>query len=509
MNKILFITSIFITFFTFSQDEIESDEMGVRFLTQKIGNIDERFYYETEKPTEEMKYASKMKGEKVYVYKKRKGLSVFTEKGFLFYKELSNLKNFPTDYGVVESFIYADKIYTLIYKKEENIANLKIIELNSNLEIINNNLLSFDLMTTIEEIDLKNFENQVAIISKKAINKNNSTIVETVGIDLLKSEIQKSNVSITTENNVILSDFIINKDLIINAAFYSIEESNFNKLDKFTTLFIKFDELNSVTSNYDYKSNKDFIPKSYKFLKINENEYFIGSLAIPIEGAQAGYFISKNSFGSKIDFNTNSVIKATDYLKDENWSNFDQKLISKAKCPIKYSKEFLTDFFLFDGKLNFISVPKHSETEASTEFEGDLTFASFNQNGYKSIDFFKTKERRSSLSYTSFMLPNYLYLLNKDEIVFYFIPIAFSDEYGYSRKELGVLALGTGNPISYSFNFKTKTKVYKKIETNDETTYNTIGLDFFYKENLCLLKANLFKTNIEKFQIESIPIITQ
>ncbi len=165
MRKILLVATMLCSFFTFSQDEIQSDEMGVRFLTQKIGNIDERFFYETEKPTDEMALASKVKAEKVYLYKKRKGLSVFTEKGFLFYKELGNLKDFPADYGVVESFIYADKIYTLVYKKgNENVANLRIIELNSNLEIVNNNLFSFDLGANIEEIDLKNFENQIAII---------------------------------------------------------------------------------------------------------------------------------------------------------------------------------------------------------------------------------------------------------------------------------------------------------------------------------------------------------
>jgi hypothetical protein len=303
---------------------------------------------------------------------------------------------------------------------------------------------------------------------------------------LLKSEIRKSKLTVEVQNDVILSDFIINKDLIINAAYYSTEESNFNKREEFTTLFIKFDELNSTISNYDYNSNKNFIPVSYKFTKINENDYYIGSIAIPIDGTQAGYFISKNSFGSKIDFNSSSVITATDFLKDENWSNKDKKLISKGKCPISYRHEKLTDFFITNGNINFISLKLYnlgsdnggsSTMNASSAssvggittvgmasgggadpMEGNITFASFKLESNKPIVFFKTLEKQSSdLSSTS---NNFFYIIDEAKIDIFFTIEIFSDEFNFTKKETGISFLSGSEILKLTYNFSEKTKKF-------------------------------------------------
>jgi hypothetical protein len=487
----------------------QSEEIGFRMINEKIGEINGKIYFAIEKPSE-------VNGEKAMRTdpSNHKALIVFNEDGFLFHKQLDQLNNFPNEFEIVKSIIFQNKIYSLIAKKITSGSLLKILEINENLEIVNDNFLEFNVSSKFEEVQMKKIGNQLAVLSKTELKGNKFNQVELIGIDLISKKMNQSQVNIEIENSVVLGDFTINNELNLHAIYYSIERSNLQKIENFSSVYLQMINSNANFSEYDYSSNKEFVPSSYKFLKVNEKEFYLAAIANPIEGANTGFFVWENDFSVKLDLTKGKVSLSDDFLKDENWSKEDYKVITKGESPFKYAKYQIKDFFLANNQLNIICIeagyfgqsvsgstmnassassvggatPASSGGSFPEMLEKNLVFYSLNPHTFENVVFFKTVNKETAdlfdfnVDYTHYLKENKLFIL--------FRVNKFSEEYGVTKKELNMSLMNGSELIKLEYDFESNSKKYSLLKTEDKRFYQALELAFILNNKIHFLTAD-------------------
>ncbi|MCE3296598.1 MAG: hypothetical protein K0R65_2312 [Crocinitomicaceae bacterium] len=460
MSRIISLSlALFFGVLSFGQ---KKDKMQLgRLLTENIGQIGNRFYYSTEK------YPS---GSKLIEYKKDISIAVYTKAGFTFFTEEDEIKNFPKGYVVSKNFIYKKKVYAIIgdVNKKEQKTDFRIIEMDSNLNIINDDFFRFTFgLKDVFGLKIKLDSNLLAVTSKSMlVSSKKEKFVETLGLDLETKASKYSKLVYHTENDLLFSDMTINDKLIVHLAYSShqldvnVERSKFKILRKVECLFARMDEQNSSLSSYDPHLNADFIPKNYKFLKINNNELYVASIAIPTHGTQMGYFVSKTNFENTVDFKNHQVIFPKGFTEPGFWRKKAKRRLAGGKCPAKYFNQNLEEVFIHDKQLYFITLEyntylKNRGYGSSTEIdhqvyhtdasgasyttstssaisenrlhEGNFSFSVFDTAGFVPQAFFKTI-RKSSYE------EHYKYKFVDDALVVFFPIHGYSKEYGIKKK---------------------------------------------------------------------------